>query len=94
MKVKSKKFIVSCSGWKIEVEANNADSAANVGLAEAFKIFGKKLLLSTTIMVKGLSDFKIHFYCILKVLNEIGFSHIAEGIKIISKSNKLKEFSV
>jgi len=66
----------------------------NAGLSKAFKIFGDKLLLSTTIMVQQISNFKTYFFCSLKVLNEIGLNHIAEGIEIISKSNKLKEFSV
>ena len=89
MKTKIKKFTVSCSGWEVEVKANDASSAVN-----AFKIFGDKLLLSTTIMVQQISNFKTYFFCSLKVLNEIGLNHIAEGIEIISKSNKLKESSV
>lgn len=94
MKTKIKKFTVSCSGWEVEVKANDASSAVNAGLSKAFKIFGDKLLLSTTIMVQQISNFKTYFFCSLKVLNEIGLNHIAEGIEIISKSNKLKEFSV
>jgi len=94
MKIQIKKFIVSCSGWEVEVKANSAGSAVSVGLSKAFKIFGEKLLLSTTIMVKEMSNLKTYFFCSLKVLNEIGLSHIAQGIEIISKSNKLKEFSV
>lgn len=94
MKIKQKYFIVSCSGWQIGVRSTDSESAAVLGLSEALKKFGKKLLLSTTIMVKDITDFKINFHCCHEILKKIGLNDLAEGIRIISKSNKLSDFSV
>lgn len=100
MKSEIKKFIVSCSDWEFEIDAENSESASMCGLIMAIKKFGNSLLLSTTIMVKEVRNsnkkiiFDYDFFCMHKTLSKLGLEDLAEGIKTISDLGIEKELSV
>jgi len=100
MKNEIKKFIVSCSDWEFEVDAENSKSASMCGLIMAIKKFGNNLLLSTTIMVKEIRNsnkkiiFNYDFFSMHETLSKLGLNDLAEGIKTISDLGIERELSV
>tara|TARA_S200000501_G_C20757668_1_gene714650 strand:+ start:542 stop:853 length:312 start_codon:yes stop_codon:yes gene_type:complete len=100
MKNEIRQFEVSCSGWSVNVDSDDFESAAICGLIMAIKNFNSDLLLSTTIMVsesKVSKDFSINnaeFFSTESILNKIGLNNLSEGLSIISELKLEKELSL
>ena len=100
MKSEIKKFIVSCSDWEFEVDAEDSQSASISALIIAIKKFGNNLLLSTTIMVKEIRNsnkkiiFNYDFFSMHETLSKLGLDDLAEGMKTISDLGIGKELSI
>ena len=80
-----KNYIVSSANWEFEVDDINPSSAVLSGVLIAFRKFGDRLLLSTTIMVNSKQDFlnqeiiNARFFPTYKILKQIGLNQISKG---------------
>jgi hypothetical protein len=80
-----KNYIVSSANWEFEVDDINPSSAVLSGVLIAFRKFGDRLLLSTTIMVNSKQDFlnqeiiNASFFPTHKILKQIGLNQISKG---------------
>jgi len=97
MNQKIKNYIVSSAGWEIEIDDIDPSSAAVSGLLFAFKKFGKKLLVSTVIMVNLEEGHKENdlthasFFPTYKVMSDLGMDFLSkEFLELTNSINETK----
>jgi len=89
MKNKIKQYVVSSADWELVIDGDNPKSAAISAIIMAFKKFGKKLLMSTTIMVRSQKDHILDividadFFATHSIFEELGMHDLAKGFKIL-----------
>lgn len=96
-KGKVKNYIVSSSGWEIEVDQITAKRAAVDAILFMYNKYKDKLLVSTTIMVtpseEHVNDLMIstEFFATHSIFNELGMHRLAFNlIKYNEISNEIK----
>jgi hypothetical protein len=99
MKEKIKNYIVSSADWELEVDDISEESAAISAVIFAFNKFGKRLLMSTVIMVnrkeRHLNDEIIfaEFFATHKILKDIGLKSMSENFKELSNNINENKYS-
>jgi hypothetical protein len=96
-KEKVKNYIVSSSGWEIEIDQLTARKAALDALIFMYNKYREKLLISTTIMVtpseEHVNDLmtSTEFFATYSIFNELGMHRLAFNlIKYNKISNEIK----
>ena len=87
MKNQTNKFFVSSANWELEVDHTGHEGAAISAVIMAFNKFGKKLLMSTVIMVHRKEDKilnninKAEFFATHNILKSLGLSSLSRSFK-------------
>jgi hypothetical protein len=96
-KEKVKNYVVSSSGWEIEIDQLTARKAALDALIFMYNKYREKLLISTTIMVtpseEHVNDLmtSTEFFATHSIFNELGMHRLAFNlIKYNKISNEIK----
>tara|TARA_B100002019_G_C20875979_1_gene406328 strand:- start:153 stop:440 length:288 start_codon:yes stop_codon:yes gene_type:complete len=88
--MKIQNYIISSANWDIEVDGDDCKSAAQSGVIMAMKNYGKKLLMSTVVMVRLKNDkpndfSNAEFFASHEIFNDIGYHSLAEEFKQLGK---------
>lgn len=95
MKKSLNTFIVSSADWSLQVDSYDSHSAVVSAVIMAFKKFGKKLLMSTTIMSIDEESHMLDrvenadFYATSRIFQELGFIELSNSFKCFT--NKINE---
>ena len=88
-------FIVSSADWSLEIDEYSSHSAVISAVIMAFKKFGDRLLMSTTIMSIDEESHMLDrvenadFYATEKIFKDLGFLELSSSFKKIS--NEISE---
>ena len=91
MKNKIKKYIVSSADWELMIDEQTSRSAAISAIIMAFRKYGKKLLMSTTIMVRSPEDHMVDevvnadFFATHDILGDLGMNKLSQSFKNLQK---------
>ena len=87
MKKSINKYIVSSANWELIIDDMDSNSAAVSAMIIAFKKFGKKLLMSTTIMVRSEEDgaldrvINAEFFATHSIMEQLGLDSLSESFR-------------
>jgi|MEHZ01.4.fsa_nt_MEHZ011228291.1_12 hypothetical protein len=94
MKKSINKYVVSSANWELIIDDMNSHSAAVSAMIMAFSKFGKKLLMSTTIMVRSeedsLSDrvMDADFFATHSIMQQLGLDSLSESFKEFERASR------
>lgn len=87
MKNKVENYVVSSADWEFDIDDRNPIDACTSGLLMAFKMYGDKLMISTTIMVSPKNSYlnneviDSEFFSSVSILEDLGLIDIASELK-------------